>query len=81
MSKKAVKLMHDDLTSEHGFSLSWPKHVMSAMKPGKELDAINRRAIEVFASDMKALRAEGVVKVGLWEWTRQIMVASTSEAV
>ena len=24
MSKEAVKIMHQDLTSEHGFSVSWP---------------------------------------------------------
>lgn len=81
MSKESVKLMHDDLTSEHGFSLSWPKYIMSAMGPGKDLDAINRRAIEVFSNDMEVLRADGTVKVGLWEWSRQTMVTSTTEAV
>lgn len=81
MSKEAVKIMHDDLMSEHGFNLSWPKHVMSAMGPGKDLDAIDRRAIEVIAGDMEALRAGAAVKVGLWQWTREIMNKSTSEAV
>lgn len=81
MSKESVKLMHDDLTSEHGFSLSWPKYNTTAMGPGKGLDAINRRAIEVFSNDMESLRAEGNVKVGLWQWSRQTMVTSTTEAV
>ncbi|KAL1860380.1 hypothetical protein Daus18300_009293 [Diaporthe australafricana] len=54
---------------------------MSAMGPGKELDSINRKAIETFADDMGRLREEGSVRVGLWQWSRQTMVKSTSEAV
>ncbi|CAN8104370.1 unnamed protein product [Discula destructiva] len=81
LSEKSVKMMHDDLTSEEGFSLSWPKHMMSSMSPGADLDAMNRRAIEVISNDMKASRTEGSVKVGLWQWSRDIMVASTTEAV
>ncbi|KAI1084146.1 cytochrome P450 [Whalleya microplaca] len=64
MSKKGVKILHRDLTSEHGFSVSWPKYVTPVIGPGKDLDAINRK-----------------VKVGLWQWSRQIMVISTTEAV
>lgn len=81
MSKESVKLMHDDLTSEDGFSLSWPKGVMSAMSPGKDLDAMNRTAIQVFANQTEILRAPGAVKVRLWQWTRQTMNAATTEAV
>ncbi|KAJ4392035.1 hypothetical protein N0V93_005656 [Gnomoniopsis smithogilvyi] len=81
LSKESVELMHQDLTSEDGFSLSWPKGVTSAMGPGKDLDAINRRAIEVFSSEMETLRADGTVKVGLWQWTRHIMDLATTEAV
>lgn len=81
MSKEAVEIMHRDLKSEHGFSLSWPKYIMSAMGPGKELDAINRKSIEVFAADMERLRTEGTVKVGLGQWSRDIMVTSTTEAI
>ncbi|KUI64580.1 25-hydroxycholesterol 7-alpha-hydroxylase [Cytospora mali] len=81
MSKDAVKTMHQDLTSEDGFSLSWPKFIMSAMGPGRDLDAINRKSIEIFAADMEKLRAEGTAGVGLWQWSRKIMVTSTSEAI
>lgn len=81
MSKEAVEIMHQDLRSEHGFSLSWPKYIMSVMGPGKELDAINRKSIEIFAADMESLRTEGTVQVGLGQWSRQIMVTSTTEAI
>ena len=73
--------MHQDLQSEHGFSVSWPRFIMSAMGPGKDLDAINRKSIEVFADDMEKLRAPGPVTVGLWQWSRQVMVTSMTEAI
>ncbi|KAK4038606.1 cholesterol 7-alpha-monooxygenase [Parachaetomium inaequale] len=82
MSKEAVEVMKRDLTSEHGFSTSWPKFIMPAMAPGPDLDAINRRAIEIYVSEMAKLRAPGTtIKVGLWEWSRRMMVTSTTEAV
>ena len=81
ISKEGVKLMHQDLDSEHGFSVSWPKYIMPAMSPGKDLDAINRRSIEVLADEMKALRAKGTSRLGLSQWSRQTMVTATTEAV
>lgn len=83
MSKEAVEVMKRDLTSEHGFSTSWPKFIMPAMAPGADLDAINRRAIEVYVAEMAKLRASSGadLKVGLWQWSRKLMVDSTTEAV
>lgn len=81
MSKEAVDIMKTDLTSEHGFSPSWPKYVMPSMAPGPDLDAINRRAIEIYVCEMARMRAQGTTKVGLWEWSRRMMVESTTEAV
>lgn len=82
ISKEGNKLLHRDLTSEHGFSNTWPKYIMSAMGPGKELDSINRDAIEIFAQEMDKLRANGApTRTGLWEWAREIMIKSTTEAV
>lgn len=82
LSKEANEILHRDLTSEHGFSLSWPKCVMSEMGPGKELDSINRKSVEIFSEDMDNLRAKGApIRTGLWEWVREIMVRSTTEAV
>lgn len=82
LSKEGNEMLHRDLTSEHGFSLTWPKYIMSAMGPGKDLDSINRRSVEIFSEDMDRLRAKGVpIRTGLWEWAREIMVKSTTEAV
>lgn len=81
ISKEGLEILHRDLTSEHGFSVSWPKYIMPAMGPGEDLNAINRRSIEVFSADMEKLRAHGTKRVGLWKWSRQIMVDSTTEAI
>jgi len=73
--------MHQDLTSEEGFNLSWPKYMVTAMGPGKDLDAINRRSIEMLAANMEKLKAGGNVRVALWEWSRRIMVTIITEAI
>lgn len=81
LSKEGNEILHRDLTSEHGFSSSWPKYIMSAMGPGNDLDSINRASVEIFAKDMDKMRANGTTKTGLWKWAREIMVKSTTEAV
>lgn len=81
MSKEAVKIMHEDLTSEHGFSVGWPRYIIPAMSPGSDLDAINRRSVEVLADEVKELQAKGVVRLGLSQWSRRMMVTATTEAV
>jgi hypothetical protein len=81
MSKEAVSIMHQDLTSEHSFSVGWPRFILPAMNPGNDLDAINRRAVEVLADELEVLRAKAPVKLGLSQWSRHIMVTATTEAV
>ena len=84
MSKEAVKIMHEDLASEHGFSGSWPRYIMPAMSPGKDLDAINRRSVEVFAGELEKLKRNangGPTEIGLSRWSRDSMVTATTEAV
>ncbi|KAI0392016.1 cytochrome P450 [Xylariaceae sp. FL0594] len=82
MSKEVVKVLHDDITSEHGFSVSWPRYIMPALSPGKDLDAMNRVAITVLSEETESLRTKGTIAtVGLAEWSRQAMVTATTEAV
>ncbi|KAM0810028.1 putative Cytochrome P450 [Seiridium cardinale] len=81
MSKEAVRVMHQDLTSEHGFSVSWPTFITPVMGPGEDLDAINRRSVDVFADEMRTLKAQGTVRLGLSQWSRQTIVTATTEAV
>lgn len=81
LSKEGQKILKQGLGTEHGFSESWPKHIMPAMSPGPDLDAINRKAIQVFADEMEKLRTNGTHLVPLRTWSRKAMVTATSEAV
>ncbi|KAJ3579174.1 hypothetical protein NPX13_g1392 [Xylaria arbuscula] len=81
MSRKAIDTMERDLTSKDGFSASWPKYIAAVMGPGEDLDSMNRRSTEIYAAEMERLRAQGASKIGLWQWSRQMMVVSTTEAV
>ncbi|KAI0202880.1 cytochrome P450 [Astrocystis sublimbata] len=81
MSKAAVKVMHENITSEHGFSVSWPRFIVPAMSPGEDLDAMNRIAITEFAQETEKLRAKETAVIGLNEWSRRVMVTATTEAV
>ncbi|KAI0598176.1 cytochrome P450 [Biscogniauxia sp. FL1348] len=81
MRKEALEIMHKDLTSEHGFSVSWPKYITPVMSPGKDLDELSRSAIEVFVQELGKLNKSGAVRTGLWRWTNLIMDTSTTEAV
>ncbi|KAI0470471.1 cytochrome P450 [Xylariaceae sp. FL0804] len=81
LSKEGCEILRKDITSEHGFSNSWPKHIIPALGPGEELDAINRKAVEIYSTEMDSLRAQGPVKVGLWQWSRRMMLIATCEAV
>lgn len=82
MSKSAVEIMHQDLTDEHSFSVSWPKFIVPIMSPGENLDLMSRRAIEVIAKDLSKVRSSGgSVTMGLWQWTTSVMDSATCEAV
>jgi hypothetical protein len=81
MSKEGIALMHQDLTKDHSFSVSWTQFIKPAMSPGEELDAMNRRAVEILATTVKTLKAKGTVRLDLWAWSRQAIVKATTEAV
>ena len=90
LSKSAIDTMHADLTKEDSFSLTWPKRIIPVMSPGPDLDAMSRKAIEAFAAELGRMRLAGAgagagaaaaSEVSLWEWTRRIMVAATTDAV
>lgn len=79
MSKRALGIMGHDLTNENAFSISWPRYIAPALAPGPELDAINKKAAELFAS--KLTNHTGTFKTGLREWSQRIMNATTTEAI
>jgi len=82
ISKPGLETMRRDMDKDTGFTPSWPKHVMPALGPGADLDALNRRAIEVFAEEIdKLLTGSGSLRVGLWHFLRETMIKASSEAI
>ncbi|KAK4212719.1 cholesterol 7-alpha-monooxygenase [Rhypophila decipiens] len=80
-SEDGMKLLKHGIGTEKGFTESWPRHVLPSISPGPDLDAINRKAIQVFADEMAKLRTQGSQLVPLRSWSRKAMVAATSEAI
>ncbi|KAH9908578.1 cytochrome P450 [Xylariomycetidae sp. FL2044] len=82
ISKEGREIMRHDLTNEHSFSVSWPKYTAPSIAPGRDLDAMIRRSIEIYTAETKRLRGlGGPIKVSLGRWSREMMLKSTSEAV
>jgi len=81
LSKEGQKIVRQGLGTEQGFSETWPKYIMPAMSPGPDLDAINRKAIQVLAEYTEILRAQGTHRLPLRTWSRKVMVVATSEAI
>ncbi|KAK7995167.1 cytochrome P450 [Apiospora arundinis] len=81
MSKASAKIMNHELSNEDGFSISWPKYITPSLAPGKDLDAINKKSVEIISQELAKQRAKGPVTTGLGEWTKQLMITSTTEAI
>ncbi|KAK3942882.1 25-hydroxycholesterol 7-alpha-hydroxylase [Diplogelasinospora grovesii] len=84
MSKQSTDIMHKDLTRDDSFSLSWVPLITPTMAPGRALDSMNRKSVEVLAADIEKLRSQaqaGTTTVGLWEWTRKAVLMATTDAV
>ncbi|KAM7214483.1 25-hydroxycholesterol 7-alpha-hydroxylase [Rhypophila decipiens] len=81
LSEHGMKLLKHGIGTEKGFSESWPRHILPSISPGPALDAVNRKAIQVFADETEKLRTQGSQLVPLRSWSRKAMVAGTSEAI
>ncbi|KAK8078435.1 cytochrome P450 [Apiospora saccharicola] len=82
MSEHSARVMNHDLKNEEGFSISWPRYIAPSLAPGsKDLDAINRKSVEVFSAELARQRAQGPKTTGLVEWSKHLMIRSTTEAI
>ncbi|KAK7978556.1 cytochrome P450 [Apiospora saccharicola] len=82
MSPHSARVMNHDLKNEEGFSISWPRYIAPSLAPGsKDLDAINKKSVEVFSAELARQRAKGPKTTGLVEWSKQLMIRSTTEAI
>lgn len=75
-SKDAVAIMEEDLVTEHGFINGMVKATHPTMTNGPALDAVNRKAFDVFNTTLNQL--DGARTIKLYDFiSRQIMSATT----
>ncbi|KAJ4393374.1 hypothetical protein N0V93_002582 [Gnomoniopsis smithogilvyi] len=94
MSKEAGVILNRDIQSDSNTVAKWSQAVNRALAPGKALDKVNRRAVEVMYDMMGSLRTplnnsstekktevQHETVVDFWSWTHHVMVQATTEAV
>lgn len=94
MSKEAGVILNRDIQSDNNTVAKWSHAVNRALAPGKALDKLNRRAVEVMFEMMGSVRrplndaptenaaeVEHESVVDFWAWTHHVMVQATTEAV
>ncbi|RWA14547.1 hypothetical protein EKO27_g619 [Xylaria grammica] len=70
-----------DLTSDHGYLMSFPKYVHAALSTGPGLGVMNRRSIQVIAKSLNALARQGGATVDMFTWIRHELLLASTEAV
>ncbi|ROW00033.1 hypothetical protein VPNG_08369 [Cytospora leucostoma] len=70
----------DQLLSDKGYFMSFPRSVAAGASPGPGLDALNRAAINTIAASLDRLAARGGTVVELFDWVRHEVFAATMEA-
>ncbi|KAI0388374.1 cytochrome P450 [Xylariaceae sp. FL0594] len=81
MSKESLKTMHEGIADNDGYAASWVRRMATVLGPGEDLDAINRRSIELFVDDLRTLSDSDSRRYGLWDWVRESIVKATSESI
>ncbi|KAI0184116.1 cytochrome P450 [Xylaria flabelliformis] len=80
MSKPSIEVMHQDVIGDNGYNSTWIRRITPILGPGKDLDAINRRSVELFLDDLTKFNPKGD-RVGFWEWTRASIIKATAESI
>ena len=74
------KIGGDQLLTDKGYFMSFPRNVAAGASPGPGLDALNRVAVNTIAASFDKLAAQGVTVVELFDWVRHEIFAATMEA-
>ncbi|KAK7730587.1 hypothetical protein SLS53_008977 [Cytospora paraplurivora] len=70
----------DQLLTDKGYFMSFPRNVAAGASPGPGLDALNRTAVNTIAASLDKLAAQGATVVELYDWVRHEVFAATMEA-
>ncbi|KAH7304100.1 cytochrome P450 [Stachybotrys elegans] len=75
------KIIGSNLMSDDGYLLQYPKYVHSSLAAGPGLDAMNRKAMQVFTESLAKWTAQGDTPIKLFEWVRHELFVASSESV
>ncbi|TVY84384.1 Cholesterol 7-alpha-monooxygenase [Lachnellula suecica] len=74
------KIGGEQLLTDKGYFMSFPKNVAAGASPGLGLDALNRTAVNTMAASFDKLAEQGKTTVELFDWVRHEIFAATMEA-
>ncbi|KAI0400159.1 cytochrome P450 [Xylaria palmicola] len=81
VNKATNAIIGADLTSDHGYLMSFPKYVHASLSAGPGLDAMNRRSIQVLSKSLNILAEKGGATIDMFTWIRHELLLATTEAV
>lgn len=74
------KIGGDQLLTDKGYFISFPRNVAAGASPGLGLDALNRTAVCTIAASLDKLASQGATVIELFDWVRHEVFAATMEA-
>jgi hypothetical protein len=74
------KISGDQLLTDKGYFMSFPRSVAAGASPGLGLDALNRTAINTIAESLDKLASQGPTVIELFGWVQHEVFAATMEA-
>lgn len=74
------KIGGDQLLTDKGYFMSFPRNVAAGASPGPGLDALNRAAVMTIAASFDKLAAQGATVVDLFKWVQHEIFAATMDA-
>ncbi|KAI0400028.1 cytochrome P450 [Xylaria palmicola] len=79
-SKKAVKIMSDDMVADRGYLITFNQSIHPALSPGVELDSMNRVSVESINTSLNAISSSRT-RIQLFKWVRHEIFMATSDGV
>lgn len=70
----------DQLLTDRGYFMSFPRNVAPGASPGPGLDALNRAAVMTIAASFDKLAAQGATVVDFFQWVQHEVFAATMDA-
>lgn len=81
VSGEGYKVISHGLMEDSSYTGTFAAAIHPALKPGINLDSMNRVAAHTIAASLDELQAEGAKETTLFEWVRDEIILATSDAV